>query len=173
MEWSVAVTRAGEDPVLDARSESTDEKVHALNDEILDFAPAIGLQPDHYTVRIAVEAPTALEAADYGLARVLSAAERAAMPKWPVVDVQVTEWGEFLSQLEQPTHPSVVGVSEVAEILGVSKQRASVLARSPSFPPPLVELASGPVWIEPNVHHFCETWERKPGRPRKKVADSA
>jgi hypothetical protein len=103
MEWSVAITRAGEHPALETRSELSDEKVHALNDEILDFARGVGPQPDHYTVRIAVEAATALEAADYGLARVLGAAVRASMPDWPVVDIQVTEWNEFMLQLEPRT----------------------------------------------------------------------
>jgi hypothetical protein len=39
----------------------------------------------------------------------------------------------------------------------------------PGFPAPVGELASGPVWLEGDLSRFMDTWERKPGRPRKVV----
>lgn len=173
MEWSVAVTRAGAEPALDVRSESDDDMVHELNQLLEDHAPAVSFKADRYTVRIAVSAPEINKAVDYALSEIFSASARAGMPDWPVVDVHLTEWDEFSRQLDEPTYPNVVGVSELAEMLGVSRQRASELARVESFPSPFVELASGPVWLEPNVRRFCETWVRKPGRPRKEDGDKA
>lgn len=40
----------------------------------------------------------------------------------------------------------LAGVREVAELLGVSRQRVSQLAEKPDFPKPLDRIAAGPVW---------------------------
>jgi hypothetical protein len=74
---------------------------------------------------------------------------------------------ELERQLDEPTYPDVVGVSELAMLLGVSRQRASELARSATFPRLFAELASGPVWTESHVRRFVDDWERRCGRPRK------
>lgn len=64
----------------------------------------------------------------------------------------------------------VAGLTEVASILGVTRQRASQIARDyEDFPLPLAELAKGRVWDREAV----EDWARRhpvrpPGRPRKR-----
>ncbi len=69
--------------------------------------------------------------------------------------------------------PDLVGLSEVAEMLGVSRQRASQLVRDyDDFPAPAASLASGRVWERPKV----ETWMRahpvrRPGRPPHRDAN--
>ena len=65
-----------------------------------------------------------------------------------------------------PGLPELLGVAEVAKLLDVSKQRATELARTHRlFPPPITELASGPVWTAWQIASFQRTWTRKPGRP--------
>ena len=65
-----------------------------------------------------------------------------------------------------PGLPKLLGVAEVAKRLDVSKQRAAELARTHRlFPPPLAELASGPVWTAWQIGSFQQSWSRKPGRP--------
>lgn len=65
-----------------------------------------------------------------------------------------------------PGLPKLLGVAEVAKQLDVSKQRAAELARTHRlFPPPLAELASGPVWTAWQIGSFQRAWTRKPGRP--------
>lgn len=59
------------------------------------------------------------------------------------------------------------GVSEVAALFGVSRQRVAELRAKPGFPAPLSELAAGPVWKVSSLQRFLETWDRRPGRPRK------
>lgn len=60
----------------------------------------------------------------------------------------------------------LVGLTEIASMLGVTRQRAGQLVRDyDDFPPPVAELASGRVWETTAV----ETWakahpERPPGR---------
>lgn len=54
-----------------------------------------------------------------------------------------------------PGLPKLLGVAEVAMRLDVSKQRAAELARAHRlFPPPLAELASGPVWTAWQIGAF-------------------
>lgn len=61
----------------------------------------------------------------------------------------------------------VVGVTEIAGMLGISKQRVSALSQRDDFPAPLARLASGPVWRAGDLSTFADGWRRLPGRPPK------
>lgn len=61
----------------------------------------------------------------------------------------------------------LVGLTEAAKILGISKQQAFALSQRKGFPPPLARLESGPVWDPEAIKGFAATWVRKPGRPKK------
>lgn len=63
----------------------------------------------------------------------------------------------------------VVGLAEIAELLGVSRQRAVQIVRDHAdFPEPVADLASGRVWHRPSVDAWMAAHpDRKPGRPRK------
>lgn len=63
--------------------------------------------------------------------------------------------------------PTLVGVAEIAEQLGVSKQRVSALSQRDDFPRPLAHLAAGPVWRAGDLSTFATGWRRQPGRPKK------
>lgn len=65
----------------------------------------------------------------------------------------------------------VVGVAEIAELLGVSRQRAIQIVRDHAdFPEPVADLASGRVWHRPSVDAWIAAHpDRKPGRPRKRA----
>ena len=57
----------------------------------------------------------------------------------------------------------LVGVAEIADMLGVSKQRVDQLLRSDSkFPVPEVHLSAGRVWKRSDI----EEWAREVGRLR-------
>ena len=64
------------------------------------------------------------------------------------------------------------GVSEVAELLEVSRQRVAKLRERPDFPDPLGELAQGPVWDLDAVQAWNGSGLRQSaaGRPRAEVA---
>lgn len=53
-----------------------------------------------------------------------------------------------------------MGAAEVAEYLGVSRQRVLQLREKPDFPAPVSHLASGPIWESADV----EKWARETGR---------
>lgn len=50
--------------------------------------------------------------------------------------------------------PNVLGLSEVATLLGVSRQRADQLRHDPLFPPPIAKLRAGSVWDAVAVREF-------------------
>ena len=61
----------------------------------------------------------------------------------------------------------LVGLSEIAAMLGVSRQRAGQLVRDYNdFPPPTAELASGRIWETSAVEAWAKSHPvRPPGRP--------
>ena len=61
------------------------------------------------------------------------------------------------------------GVTELAKLFDVSRQRVWELRRRPGFPAPIAELAAGPVWTVSSLQRFLEAWPRKPGRPRRRA----
>ena len=54
----------------------------------------------------------------------------------------------------------LIGAQEIADTLGVSRQRVHQWRSLPGFPPPVMALAMGLVWYWPDV----ETWATKTGR---------
>jgi predicted DNA-binding transcriptional regulator AlpA len=60
----------------------------------------------------------------------------------------------------------LVGVVEVAKMLGVSRQRVYQLAKTyPDFPQPEVVLAAGRVWSTKDIEGWMRRHARRPGRP--------
>lgn len=82
-----------------------------------------------------------------------------------VLACEVISLEELARRLDEEQLPELVGVSELARMLDVSRQRASELARTDRFPDPIAELDAGPVWIRLAVEAFVENWDRRPGRP--------
>jgi hypothetical protein len=65
--------------------------------------------------------------------------------------------------------PRLVGLAEVAELLGVNK-RASRYTRRPDFPEPLARLSAGPIWDAVDVEAWgAEHGPFRPGRPAKRT----
>lgn len=68
----------------------------------------------------------------------------------------------------------LVGVSEIAQLLGVSRQRAVQVVRDyADFPAPVSRLASGRIWEREPVEAWMRAHpDRRPGR-RPKTATTA
>jgi len=64
---------------------------------------------------------------------------------------------------------SVVGISEIARLLGVTPQRAGQITRDHTdFPEPVAALAAGRVWDAEAVKAWIAAHPDRPGgRPRK------
>lgn len=87
-----------------------------------------------------------------------------------IVAVEVLSDAEADARLARPAFPELVGIAEVAALLGVSRQRASELQKRTGFPAPVAVLRAGPIWRKGDLDTFASEWDRKPGRPRRDAA---
>ncbi|MGI8577764.1 MAG: helix-turn-helix transcriptional regulator [Nocardioidaceae bacterium] len=91
--------------------------------------------------------------------------------------VDVVSSQEHERRAEAPTLPQLVSSPDVAEMLGVSRQRIHQLASTDGFPDPLYRLRTGPVWDAREIEHFARNWDRRPGRrwplPSRRAGDQA
>lgn len=76
-----------------------------------------------------------------------------------------------------PLDVDLVGISEIAAILGVSRQRAGKLADGPDFPAPVAQTSRGRLYTRGSVTAFNEWWQtvRNPrgGRRRRQPTTAA
>jgi hypothetical protein len=84
-----------------------------------------------------------------------------------VTSVEALSMEDLDRSIAESNAPDLVGVSELADLLHVTKQRISKLAATGDFPRPIATLAAGPIWRKNAIARFAEAWERRPGRPRK------
>lgn len=59
--------------------------------------------------------------------------------------------------ISENMEPLVIGLSEVATLLGWSKQQVSVYISRDSFPEPAIRLASGPLWMIDDITAFKDS----------------
>ena len=61
----------------------------------------------------------------------------------------------------------LVGVAEIADLLGVSRQRVHAIIRAyDDFPDPVAELSAGRIWLRSDVDDWIVRHsDRRPGRP--------
>lgn len=81
------------------------------------------------------------------------------------IAVEVVTESEHRRRAEAFTTPELMSAAEIADELGVSRQRVHQLRSTAGFPAPLADLRGGAVWDAAAVRKFAQTWERKPGRP--------
>lgn len=68
----------------------------------------------------------------------------------------------------------LAGLAEVAEMLGVSRERVRQLrAERVDFPRPVADLQATPVWQRSEVAAWDASRQRKPGRRPEKLDDAA
>jgi predicted DNA-binding transcriptional regulator AlpA len=155
--WSVTMTLRG----------SPDESTLIQLDEKLPWDGIVAAIPrwDQFTVTTTMDAPEFRKAEDAVIGAVLAmVSEIGIVPE--VVGVETLEQAEYDRRAEEPSMPKLVSAPEVAEMLGVSRQRVhQLLSENRRFPEPLLRLGAGPLWVADAVRRFDEQWDRKPGRP--------
>jgi hypothetical protein len=82
--------------------------------------------------------------------------------------VEVLRHHEYIRRQDAPAIPDLVTNSDIAKILGVSRQRVTQLNHRPDFPPAATHTGQGPLRLRSQVEAFAASWERnnKGGRPR-------
>jgi hypothetical protein len=156
-EWSVDI-----EAVCHARLD--EDFADSVLEELARYAPALSFAANRLDVRFSVDASSASDA----FAQALKLFDKA-LPGAETVRAEIETAEELDRALAASNVPELVGVAELADLLNVSRQRASELARSREFPKPWVVLKAGPVWKRSSIARFAGHWSRQPGRPRRTV----
>jgi len=148
------------------------ELVKKIVDVLTDGGAAAASSRDEsaYAATFSVNAETAWDGARIAAEMFRRAAREIGLPDWPITRFELMTYDELEEDLARSTFPELVGVSEIAKILGVSRQRVSALQSREGFPEPIVRLRSGPVWTRPSLNFFVDDWDRTAGRPKKAEA---
>ncbi len=115
---------------------------------------------NQWVLSFAVEAPS--RGAALYEAESLAARMRIAMDP---VAVEILSTDELDRRADEPNMPQLVGTSEVAAMLRVTRRRVNQLRRHAAFPAPLVEVATGPLWDARAIDKFALEWTPTRGRP--------
>ncbi|MCU1677722.1 MAG: hypothetical protein JWM93_2480 [Frankiales bacterium] len=165
MQWQVSITARAGRPV-------TDDEFIAITDKLEEYAAAVGAapgDPSSVDVVLAIDARTLRSAFDAAIRLVVGTASDAGVPGVAAVAAEAIEFEEAERRVLAPAVPELVGISEIAGLLGVTKQRANQLVTEhKDFPRPAQQLAAGKLWPKSAVEAWASTWtRRRTGRPRK------
>ncbi|MFB9893545.1 hypothetical protein ACFFOQ_27390 [Planobispora takensis] len=120
--------------------------------------------PGRVSLQLNVEAASARRAVETAVREVTAALRDLSRPVH-IARIEVVAEDEF--EAEMRSMPvELMGVREIAEAAGVTRQRADQLTHREDFPQPLASLAAGKIWSGAAVRRWLATWERKSGRPR-------
>ena len=158
MEWTTELTYAA----AGLTDNDTTALAHALTGADISYTAG------RLHVQIAVDADT-LEEATASALRTAGAATGLLKP----TGLQIMPTTEFRARAFQPVELDLIGVTEIAAELGVTRQRASKIAASPDFPTHVANPAAGKVYTRESVKEFQRRWQphRNPkgGRPRRRL----
>lgn len=136
-------------------------------DQLTDYSPSASIARDEMSgsVSISIEADTALHATDAATNTVREALA-ALIPDVDLTGISVQTQDALERELDQPLFPEVVGYAEIADMAGVSRQRARAFRSIPGFPEPVIETAQGPLMPKAAVATWIEHRNTKSGRQR-------
>ena len=83
-----------------------------------------------------------------------------------VIKLDVRDEATMETETNEPVIPALIGYAEIAELAGVSRQRARQFAKIDGFPVAVVETAAGPLRLRASVLAWLETRNTQPGRTR-------
>jgi hypothetical protein len=149
--WTVTRTY-GVDPIPEMM-DLWEDKLADL-DALVSYSPGRGVD-----ITVHVEARTVLDAVEMS-------AHVADIVGEDAEELHVVTQLEQDRRAEESTIPELMSATEVAEELGVSRQRVHQLRETTAFPAPLADLRGGAVWDAAAIRRFNSEWERKPGRPK-------
>lgn len=167
MDWTITITTSGPGDPADADALGT------LTDQLASYGAVTTGTPDARTgctwgATISLDITDPGDATRKALLIVQSAAHDVGLPWHGVHRLEVLSDDALDEDLAAPdAGVDLVGIAEVAEMLDITRQRASMLQTKGDFPRPLTKLASGPVWRRHDIEVWAKTWTRAPGRPKK------
>jgi hypothetical protein len=152
---------------LDHEGGPNDNELERILSELAGRHAAINLEPDDEHGFVRMCATVTLEAASLRQAVAAALADVEAATRSRAYGLEVLPTHEFDRMLNRPSIPELVGYAEIAQMAGVSRQRAAQLPEIPGFPPAVVQVRAGPLRVRRQVAAWLSGWERKNGRPNK------
>jgi hypothetical protein len=163
-DWSVYVEAIGVPERGPGRY--TEAFAEALLDALADRSPAVSFDTHSISARFSLLADSPETATQEGLnAFMMAMREAGARGEVERIRFEMEPAEDLDRRVLESNAPDLVGVHEIAELLGVTKQRASDLASSDGFPRSVANLASGRVWRKSDIARYTQAWPRKRGRP--------
>ncbi len=170
-EWSIALDFELEEPWAFTSDEVADQ-ISGLLARLKTYAAVASHGRQTIGVQLSLNGDNPIRVMDRALRVVTDAMNKVGIPKRHApMHVELEPVEALDRRLRESGIPPLIGITEVADLLGVSKQRAWELSKTPDFPHPYVELAAGPVWNRHAVARFEERWPRRPGRPKKTTGE--
>lgn len=165
--WHAAVT------FTTAGGFGEDEALEAL-DALVEHGAAVSPAADARggEIALSVTAESAVAAA-VEAERVVTGAVRPLAGAVDVVAIEASTEEAMDRRLAEPIFPDVVGFAEIADMAGVTRQRARAFAKIDGFPAPVITTAQGALMTRVAVARWLETRSTRPGRPRKAAAEGA
>jgi transcriptional regulator with XRE-family HTH domain len=152
--------------------QEAEDRIERLLEVLADRSPALSYGPRLLSARFSVTERRAKDAIWRGLDVLSDSLEKAGFtPPGDAIRMEAESYEDLEQRLAVSDMHELVGVAELAEFLGVSRQRASELANAREFPAPVTRLASGPLWRKSAVARFQNRWPRHPGRPVRELTE--
>jgi hypothetical protein len=168
LEWNVRLEAE------DLEGAIPDDNAQSITDALFEIlheqSPAVSIGNGSLSVTMKIVADSPVRAVEEAVMLLDKAGSQAGV--WDLTKYLVRMSAEtpeaFKRRVLTPDRVELVGLAEVAEMLGISRQRASELTRRREFPMPVIVLAATPVWLASSVEYFRNNWDRKSGRkPRE------
>jgi hypothetical protein len=153
-DWVVTLTYDVDDPSMETMDE--------WDEQLAEFDASIARIPGH-GMTVTVQAPEYLRLTD--LTEKVVGEVSYVLQKEPIAAEFLDEF-EYARRAEAPSMPELMSAAEIADLLGVTRQRVHQLRDTKTFPAPLADLRGGAVWDAAAVRNFDREWTRTPGRPR-------
>ena len=155
LDWYITVTFTTQTPM-------DSEAGFDILDALAEHHPSAAVSTGGGSISLTVTAPDAIQAA--ALVPEILAKAQSITGAVTVVSLEILSEDAFQASLEEPEIPELVGLTEIAEMAGVSRQRANAIVKQESFPTPVLTLAAGQFRTRAAVQNWVENWTRKPGR---------
>lgn len=146
----------------------TMDRVEDLCDAMKEYYPAVGVSRDQRagSVALCIEAknvPSAMARLDDLLEDIQSVIGKVQVTSAVAVDEATRE-----AENEKPVFPELVTISEIAELAGITRQRAAQIVRKKTFPVVIAKTGSSLLYDKAAVLRWIEIWPRTNGRPPRK-----
>ena len=147
-EWHVTVTVAAAAPL-------PEDLPFDIMEALGSYCAAVSMPQDMTgaTVTLTVDSDSASNAILDAI-EVVGAALAANHVQHEVKGVSALNDDDFEAELNAPAFPEVVGYAEIAELAGVTRQRARQFAEIMGFPKPVITTAQGPLMAKTAVQHW-------------------